>query len=369
MGLMHRIKYYSDIVNMGIRGIGNSFSRYSQEGDLCPKSIDIVVTWVDGNDPEWQADKDYYLNKADSCRKAGNGICRYREWDFFRYWFRAVEKYAPWANRVFFVTYGHVPAWLDTESPRLRIVRHDEFIPDEYLPTFSSIPIELNLHRIPGLSEHFVYFNDDIFLARPCKPEDFFVDGKPVLCPAPIPLSIYRNETPLHIMLSTYAEINSNNNISSSIMDHAELWFSWKNRQNYKYICQAYRESMLPGMYFSHMAVPFTKSTMEHVWRKYSSIPETCKHKFRTPMDIMHYVFTAEDLLSGNSSPCDIKHFGRIIDMEDFGLIKQIYQDKGTLMICFNDSNTYTDLQVLEINKRIIQILQENFPEKSQFEK
>lgn len=366
MGIKRRSKFYRDIVSMGFRGITNSFKNNPQASG---QRIDVVVTWVDGNDPVWQADREYYLNMTDSNKKAGNGICRYRDWDFFRYWFRAIEKYASWVNRVFFITYGHVPSWLDTKSPKLCIVRHEDFIPKEYLPTFSSIPIELNLHRIPGLSEHFIYFNDDIFLARPSSPEDFFVNGKPVLCPAPVPLSIYRNEVPLHIMCSTYAEINSNNIISSSIMNHAELWFSWKNRQNYKYICKAYRDDKLPGMYFSHMGVPFTKQTMEQAWKKYPSIAETCTHKFRTPMDVMHYIFTAEDLLNGNFSPCDVNHYGKIINMKNYDLIKQIYRDEDTLMICFNDSNAFSDSQVIEINEQISRIFQEKFPEKSQFEK
>ena len=106
-------------------------------------------------------------------------MVRYREWDTLRYWFRAVEKYAPWVNQVYFVTCGHVPKWLNMDAPKLHFVRHQDYIPEQYLPTFSSHPIELNLHRIEGLSEHFVYFNDDFYLTAPVQETDFFVNGLP----------------------------------------------------------------------------------------------------------------------------------------------------------------------------------------------
>ena len=122
--------------------------------------IDFVVTWVDGNDPIWQAEKAKYSPN----KNADNRNVRFRDWDNMQYWFRAVEKFAPWVNKIHFVTYGHLPKWLNTDNPKLNIVKHSDFIPKEYLPTFSSHSIELNLHRIEGLAERFVYFNDDMFL-------------------------------------------------------------------------------------------------------------------------------------------------------------------------------------------------------------
>lgn len=132
--------------------------------------IDFVVTWVDGNDPVWQAEKAKYSPS----KNADNRNVRFRDWDNMQYWFRAVEKFAPWVNKIHFVTYGHLPKWLNINNPKLNIVKHSDFIPKEYLPTFSSHSIELNLHRIESLAERFVYFNDDMFLIRPVKRELFF---------------------------------------------------------------------------------------------------------------------------------------------------------------------------------------------------
>lgn len=132
--------------------------------------IDFVIIWVDGNDKQWQAEKAKYDGKTVT---NANSEVRFRDWDNLQYWFRGVEKFAPWVNKIHFVTWGHLPKWLDTTNPKLNIVNHKDYIPSKYLPTFNSHTIELNLHRIEGLAEQFVYFNDDMFITAPTKPDDF----------------------------------------------------------------------------------------------------------------------------------------------------------------------------------------------------
>jgi hypothetical protein len=124
--------------------------------------IDFVLTWVDGSDPVWQAERAKY----DTSGITGNNA-HYRDWGTLKYWFRSVERFAPWVRKIHFVTCGQVPEWMNTEHPKLNLVNHADYIPAEYLPTFSANPIELNFHRIAGLSEQFVYFNDDTFLSSP----------------------------------------------------------------------------------------------------------------------------------------------------------------------------------------------------------
>lgn len=90
-----------------------------------------------------------------------------------RYSLRSLETNAPWIRHIYIVTNGQVPSWLDTSNPRVSIIPHDViFANHSVLPTFSSLAIEFNLHRIPGLSETFLYFNDDVFLGRPVTPWD-----------------------------------------------------------------------------------------------------------------------------------------------------------------------------------------------------
>ena len=90
-----------------------------------------------------------------------------------------MERALPWIRKVHFVTWGHLPPWLNTEHPKLHIVRHDEFIPRAYLPTFSSSAIMLNIHRIPGLAEQFILSNDDFFYLDETAPEEYFQNGLP----------------------------------------------------------------------------------------------------------------------------------------------------------------------------------------------
>jgi len=100
---------------------------------------------------------------------------RYRDNGELRYSIRSLHKYAPWLRKIFIVTNGQVPAWLDTTHPRLHVVTHAEIFPDpSVLPTFSSPAIETHLHRIPGLSRRFIYFNDDVMLGAPVWPDSFF---------------------------------------------------------------------------------------------------------------------------------------------------------------------------------------------------
>ena len=138
--------------------------------------IDIVILWVDGADPLWLEEKAKYSPKKADYSSDAN---RFRDWDNLQYFFRGIEKYAPWVGNIFFITWGHVPAWLNTDHPKLKIIRHSDYIPRQYLPTYNSNTIELNLHRIEQLSEQFILFNDDMFLIRPSKPEDFFMNGQP----------------------------------------------------------------------------------------------------------------------------------------------------------------------------------------------
>ncbi len=143
----------------------------------CRFPVDVVYTWVDGNDPIW--------NRARTERLAGisgtaqtrqsSGQARFVSRDELRYSMRSVHLFAPWVRRIHLVTAGQVPSWLDTSDPRVRVVDHSEILPADALPTFNSHAIESALHRVPGLAEHFVYLNDDVLLARPVRPELFFM--------------------------------------------------------------------------------------------------------------------------------------------------------------------------------------------------
>ena len=102
--------------------------------DKNTQDIDFVITWVDGNDLEWKREKAARLGHTDMdiSVNADNRKERYRDWDNLRYWFRGMEKYAPWVRKVHFVTWGHIPQWLNTKHPKLNIVCHEDFIPQKF---------------------------------------------------------------------------------------------------------------------------------------------------------------------------------------------------------------------------------------------
>ncbi len=216
--------------------------------------IDFVVTWVDGSDPAWLAEKRKYeqTDKNDDSDK-DNGVERYRDWDLFRYWFRAVEKFAPWVNKVYLVTWGHVPEWINRDNPKLVIVNHRDFIPDYGLPTFNCNPIEDNLFRIKGLSEHFVNFNDDLFLTQPVEPEDFFQDGKPLVCSqANCLINTPTNEAFNHMLFSMLGVINAYD--WKKIMErHPEKWFFHGYGYRLLHSWYTYSQGKLLGLYYTHM--------------------------------------------------------------------------------------------------------------------
>lgn len=139
--------------------------------------IDVVYTWVDGSDPAWAAQREAALGTPQRHRpqRAATHAARFRSNEELRYSLRSLETYAPWVRRVHLVTAGQVPDWLVDAHPRLNIVDHREIFADpSVLPVFNSHAIESQLHRVPGLSEHYLYLNDDVFFARPVSPELFF---------------------------------------------------------------------------------------------------------------------------------------------------------------------------------------------------
>jgi hypothetical protein len=137
--------------------------------------IDIVYTWVDGQDPDWLASRDKVLEAHTGKKpKQTTSVNRFRDRNELKYSLRSVNKFAPFVNHIYIVTAGQTPKWLKAH-PKITIVDHKEIFPNlAYLPTFNSQAIEANLHRIPNLSERYIYFNDDFFLGRAVKRRDFF---------------------------------------------------------------------------------------------------------------------------------------------------------------------------------------------------
>lgn len=156
--------------------------------------IDIVYCWCDGTDPNWRAARTACaLRYGVQLKGEAYDERRTQTNDDLRYSLRSLERNAPWLRTVLLVLNDEAtpPPWLRTDHPRLRIVRLGEFLPPEFLPCFNSVVIERFLYRIPGLSERFLYANDDMHFNRPAAPSFFFAgDGYPIcrFTYTPIPL-------------------------------------------------------------------------------------------------------------------------------------------------------------------------------------
>lgn len=182
-------------------------SGFSQQLRLEP--IDAVYTWVNGSDPLWKSDRKFWYQRwvqeydapaPDVQNSQNNGSDKsndafadnhFRDNDELRYSIRSLEKYAPWIRHIYIVTNGQVPSWLKLDNPRVTIVKHSEIFENpSYLPVFSSTAIESNLDRISGLSDTFIYFNDDILLAAPIWPDDFITPSgiQTIYLSHPVPL-------------------------------------------------------------------------------------------------------------------------------------------------------------------------------------
>ncbi|MFF7645832.1 stealth conserved region 3 domain-containing protein [Streptomyces canus] len=148
--------------------------------------VDVVYTWVDGHDPAWRERRAACAGRA--YHEEADNAARYLNRDELRYSLRSLRQYAPWVRTIYLVTDDQVPAWLDTGAAGLRVIGHKEIFSDpSLLPTFNSHAIESQLHHIDGLAEHFLYFNDDVFLGRPVIPQDFFLaNGLTKFFPSPV---------------------------------------------------------------------------------------------------------------------------------------------------------------------------------------
>ena len=152
-----------------------------QRCDSSFDKIDVVYTWCDGDDPAFKQERIETLKKNGlPYQEKAQGAARFFDNDELKYSLRSIEKYMPWVNHIYVVTNKQCPEWL-ANHPKISIVDHQEIIPNELLPTFNSVMIEMYLHKIPGLSEKYIYFNDDVFVNAPLSPDFFFEDSKPIV--------------------------------------------------------------------------------------------------------------------------------------------------------------------------------------------
>lgn len=334
------------------------------------EKIDFVITWVDGSDEKWLAKKKEYeklqteTEKAEKKARKKETDARYRDWGLLPYLFRGIEQYASWVNHVFLVTDHQIPEWLNADHPQLTVVDHDRFIPDEYLPTFNSHTIELNIHRIPGLSEQFVYFNDDCFLTGVCRPEDFFKHGKPVDEASLNGINGKDNEF-ARIQFQNMALMNCHYSVKDC-KKHLSKWLRPSYGRNLFRTLLLLPFQRLQGIYNPHGPMSVLKQTCQKLWERDGAVLDaTCRCRFRKDENVSAYIYRYEQLLSNRfiahkslNKYCSVT--------EPAGKIAQ--NIKKYKMVCINDAEL-EEKQFLRKRKEIQKIMENVFPSKSAFEK
>lgn len=323
-------------------------------------NIDFVILWVDGNDEKWIEDRNKYSNNP-----LDKSVNRFRDWKLLKYWFRSIEKNANWVNNIYFITYGHLPKWLNTENKKLKIINHKDYIPEKYLPTFNSNVIELNIAKIKELSEKFILFNDDVFLMNKVEKEDFF-DGnkvKDIFIENPI---LATKDPYNYTQYNNMAIINENYDKKKYIKNKKYYNFKYGKRSLSSFIESKHEKFV--GFLNQHITQPYLKSSFEKIWKiAKKECEETSNSKFRAKNNISHYAIRYMQMLDNKFEPRNL-NFGKSFELSENNDI--IYNEIKSIkykVICINDSNPNIDFE--NTKEKLIKLFEEKFPNKSKFEK
>lgn len=328
------------------------------------KKIDIVVAWVDGDDPVWREERNKYVSKKDLVNPSVGGDKRFKDTGLFKYWFRGIEKYAPWVNHVYLVTCGHYPEWLNIHHSKLTLIKHDQIIDAKYLPTFNSNLICLSIGKIPGLSENFIFFNDDMFLINKTKDIDFFKNDLPRDMAVQGIMSPSNNDMFWKIRSSLINSINAQYKKKDCIRKHRSKWFSYAYPLKYN-IRNLFLKKFdyFTDIYNPHVPHSYKKESFSKVWDIYSGqCLYTAKNRFRDKNDITEWLVRYYQLVNGIFYPTNLDKLGLVVDANDEGS-ENLILDKKMKYLCINNNASGVKLE------KIVKAFEIKLGEKSSFEK
>ncbi|MGX7011908.1 glycosyl transferase [Lactococcus cremoris] len=335
------------------------------------EKIDFVVTYLDGSDEKWAKERDSYRHVQADGTGHENGESRYRNMDNFHFFLRAVEKYAPWVNKIHIVTWGHIPEWLNVNHPKINVVNHEDFIPKDYLPTFNSNAIEFSFDKIPGISEYFVNFNDDMFLNSKMEPTDFFVDGVPRLQIMHAP---FMPSDPL--FSSNTLALNKIVNAKPKYLFNSKM-FSLKNGL-FAVMANIYMAPLLKyygrflGFREDHLPAPHTKSIYNQVREELPDYFEFVgKSKFRNSQDIKsisHWLMLDYARATNQFVPINSFKLGRMINLGVDVNFEKLFKSNYKIL-CLEDGDYVSEEDFDGIVETMNNAFLQKFPNKSEFEK
>ncbi|HET7075421.1 MAG TPA: stealth family protein [Mycobacterium sp.] len=308
--------------------------------------VDMVFSWVDGSDPEFQARRASQMSQY----VAGEGDdaeARIRQIDELKYALRSVNMFAPWVRRIFIATDSRPPAWL-AEHPKITVVRAEEHFSDPTaLPTYSSHAVESQLHNIPELSEHFLYSNDDMFFGRPLKASMFFSPGG----------------------ITRFIEAKTRIGLGAN--DPARSGFENAARVNRQLIFERFGQVIT--RHLEHTAVPLRKSVLREMEREFpDDFARTQASQFRSSTDISvtnsfyHYyaLMTGRAVQQEKAKVLYVNTTTR----EGLALLLVLRKKRGYDFFCLNDSS-FPEVSAAERADRVISFLDRYFPIPAPWEK
>lgn len=291
--------------------------------------MDIVITYVDGLDPVWQADYEKFTNQP-ALEK------RFRDWGTLRYLFRGIAENMSFIRKVHLVVShdSQVPKWINRNE--VNVVLHKDIIPAEFLPTFNSNPIEMHLHRIEGLDEEYLYFNDDVFPMAKCEPEEFFKEGKCFL----------------------------------GMAHHLIVW------DLFKQICKnsdhlARRAlGLKPNLCFlrpQHICTPMFRSVCEELYGKVEQDIRARITRIRSKENVTQYLFLDYAYLKGKliDRRLSKKHFS--VGVSSIESLTAFIKNPTRKLVCINDVHLPEE-RYIKLRKALLDAFEERFPQKSKYE-
>ncbi len=315
--------------------------------------IDIVFTWVDSNDNEWRNNFNSTLKEYGRNDLLGTSAneSRFRSFNELKYSLRSISMYADFFRKIYIVTAGQVPDWLDTNNNKIEIINHKDIFPKgDYLPTFNSHSIESRLHHIQGLSDNYLYFNDDFFISRPLTPKDFF---------------LRKDISYFFPTNSTYIGLNSANQndmpVDTAAKNNRDIIFN--------------KFGTVEILKFGHVPYPQIKPILFEIENELKDeLDNTSKSRFRNINDIslpssLYHHYAKHN---GNAVPGNINQIYIDISISNsLDLLKKLSNMDVSLqpdVLCINDVD-YSKGNIEKYTGIVQNLLERYYPLESEFEK
>ncbi|MCT4698890.1 stealth family protein [Tenacibaculum haliotis] len=315
--------------------------------------IDAVLTWVDSSDEVWRNKINQYLDKKIDWKNKKEST-RYNSINEIEISITSILKFANFIKNIYVVTDNQKPVNFDklkikalALNVNLELIDHKTIFRgyEEYLPTFNSQTIETMLYRIPNLSEHFIYFNDDFFLINKTQSNDFFKNSFPVL-------------------RGRWKDFDEN------VWYQKMLYYRKKKRVfSYRHVKEDSAKLIGFDKYFdiNHTPYPLRKSTIEKLFDKKPELLErNLKYKFRHKNQFLLQGIVNHIELKNNS--CFLKSDLALFYTHRyswFSILKKVFKSElrgeKVLFLCLQNLENASSIKLKFLLKWIDKKLDSNF--------